>query len=307
MTVFVEEEARPMFSNSKPERALESEVAELPTVAEVIAAMGAKRRARALDVAEQYYLEIAQNCGCADEPARMWVADLMSHLREQIDQIQQMRKRGSILASAPQQEEYSLTDKPVTRALGDIAQIINSRRPRAGYKTVMKSLASLVDQSVRCRSRFSSIAKLTATRLASSPVISRRSISSLDMDCRSLGTIIDRSEPNLIDSQHQHARRDDQRQQNSEGYQRESDLADSLQSSKARPRNSASETAEPPGGTSRSSTLELSEAPLLIEWPFLRRCTLPGLPDEVASTYLYFEGSPAVVGRRSADAASSSR
>src|ERR1700730_17578136 len=109
MTVFVEEEARPMSSNSKPERALESEIAELPTVAEVIAAMGAKRRASALNVAEQYYLEMAQNCGCADEPARMWLADLMSHLREQIEQIEQMRKRGPIVAGLRQQEEHSLT------------------------------------------------------------------------------------------------------------------------------------------------------------------------------------------------------
>ena len=33
-----------MSSNSETERALESEIAELPTVAEVIAAMGARRR-----------------------------------------------------------------------------------------------------------------------------------------------------------------------------------------------------------------------------------------------------------------------
>jgi hypothetical protein len=298
------EEAKPMSSNSKTERALESEIAELPTVAEVIAAMGAQRLASALNVAEQYYLEMAQNCGCADELARMWVADLMSHLWEQIEQIQQMRKRGSIVADAPEQEEYSLTDKMITRALRDIAAIINSRRPRAGYNTVVKSLASLVDQSMRCRSRFGSMAKLTAIRLASSPVISGCSTSSLDMDCLALGAIMDRSRPNLIDNQHQHERRDDQRQQDSEDHQQESALASSLQSAPARPRNSAPETAEPPGGTSRSSTLGLSEAPLLRELPFLRSYTLPGLPNE---TYLYFEGRPAVVERRSADAAWSSR
>jgi hypothetical protein len=289
-----------MISNSKPERALESEIAELPTVAEIIAAMDAKRLASALNVTEQYYLEMAQNCGCADEPARMWVADLMSHLCEQIQQIQQMRKRGSIVADAPQLEEY----KMVTRALRNIAQIINSRRPRAGCKTVVKSLASLVDQSKRCRSRLGSMAKLTAIRLASSPVISRCSTSSLDTDCRALGTNIDRSGLNLIDNQHQHERRDDRRQQDSEGHQQESDLAGSLQSSPARPPNSAPETAEPPDGTSRLSALGLSQAPLLQELPFLRSYTLPGLPNE---TYLYFEGRPAVVERRSADAAWFSR
>jgi hypothetical protein len=300
MTVFVEEEAKPMSSNSKTERALESEIAELPTVAEVIAGVGAKRLASALNVAEQYYLEMAQNCGCADEPARMWVADLMSHLCEQIQQIQQMRKRGSIVADAPQPEEY----KMVTRALRDIAQIINLRRPRAGSKRVVKSLASLVDQSMRYRSRFGSMAKLTAIRLASCPVISRCSTSSLDMDCRALSTNIDRCGLNLIDNQHQHERRNDQRQQDSEGHQQESDLAGSLQSSPARPPNSAPETAEPPDGTSRLSALGLSDAPLLQELPFLRSYTLPGLPNE---TYLYFEGRPAVVERRSADAAWSSR
>ena len=148
------------------------------------------------------------------------------------------------------------------------------------------------------------MAKLTAIRLASSPVISSCSTSSLDMDCLALGTIMDRSVPNLIDNQHQHERRDDQRQQDSQGHQQESGLAGSLQSSPARPPNSALETAEPPDGTSRLSALGLSEAPLLQELPFLRSYTLPGLPNE---TYLYFEGRPAVVERRSADAAWSSR
>jgi hypothetical protein len=115
--------------------------------------------------------------------------------------------------------------------------------------------------------------------------------------------ILDHSEPNLIDDQHQHERRDSL--QESESYQQESDLPDNLEqipSSAARPRNSAPEAAQPPGATSRSSTLGLTDGPLLRDWPFLRRYTLPGLPSEEAFTYVYFEESPAVVGRRSADA-----
>lgn len=104
-----------MSSNSKPDPALESEITEIPTVAELIAAMAAKTRANALNAAEQYYLETAQNCGCADEQARVWVAYLMSHLREQIEQ---MRERGPAVADARWGVEYSLTDKLVTRAFG---------------------------------------------------------------------------------------------------------------------------------------------------------------------------------------------
>jgi hypothetical protein len=118
--------------------------------------------------------------------------------------------------------------------------------------------------------------------------------------------IVDHSEPNLIEGQFEHERRDDQHQQEWEGYQQQSDstnnfLTERIQSSTARSRNSAPEAAEPPGGTSRSSTLGLSDAPLLQEWPFLRGYTLPGLPNEEAFTYFYFEGRSAVVGRRSAD------
>lgn len=112
-----------MSSNSKPDRTLEAETAEIPTVAEVIAA-GAKRRASASDTTEEYYLETAQNCGRADEQARMWVADLTSHLQEEIEHIKQMRKPKSIIAGAGQ--EYSLTDKIITRAIGSTLMLVAS-------------------------------------------------------------------------------------------------------------------------------------------------------------------------------------
>jgi hypothetical protein len=112
-----------MSSNSKPDRTLESETAEIPTVAEVIAA-GAKRRVSASDAAVEYHLETAQNCWRADEQPPMWVADLTSHLREEIEHIEQMRKRESIIAGAGQ--EYSLTDKIVTRAIGSTLMLVAS-------------------------------------------------------------------------------------------------------------------------------------------------------------------------------------
>lgn len=112
-----------MSSNSKPDRTLEAETAEIPTVAEVIAA-GAKRRASASDTTEEYYLETAQNCGRADEQARMWVADLTSHLQEEIEHIEQMRKSELIIAGAGQ--EYSLTDKIITRAIGSTLMLVAS-------------------------------------------------------------------------------------------------------------------------------------------------------------------------------------
>jgi hypothetical protein len=90
--------------------------------------MSTKRRASALNVAEQYYLEAAQNCGCADEQTGVWVADLMSHLRKQIEQ---MRKRSAIVADARLQGEHSLTDKMVTRALGLSLMLVAS--PLIGF------------------------------------------------------------------------------------------------------------------------------------------------------------------------------
>ena len=104
--------------------------------------------------------------------------------------------------------------------------------------------------------------------------------------------VTDHSAPNLIDNQDRHGRRNDQRQQDSERYQQECDLADGFQTEKsytARARNSAPETAEPPSATSNPSTLGFSEA------RFLRRYTLPSVPNQEACTYLYFEESPAAI------------
>jgi hypothetical protein len=56
------------------------------------------------------------------------VADLMSHLRKQIEQ---MRKRSPIVADARQEGEYSLTDKMATRALGLSLMLVAS--PLIGF------------------------------------------------------------------------------------------------------------------------------------------------------------------------------
>jgi hypothetical protein len=70
-----------MLSNSEHEEILEATVAGIPKVAELIAAVPAERRAKALDAAKLSYLQTTRDLGYDEVPARKWVSRVMFRLR----------------------------------------------------------------------------------------------------------------------------------------------------------------------------------------------------------------------------------
>ena len=60
-------------------------MASLPVVAEHVSSIPDGLKATALDALERHYLQIALGLGYSEEPARLWVAALMAHLREQLE------------------------------------------------------------------------------------------------------------------------------------------------------------------------------------------------------------------------------
>ena len=69
------------------EEALESIVASLPVLAEHVSSIPDEQKATALDALERHYLQTALGLGYSEDPARAWVAALMAHLREQLEQM----------------------------------------------------------------------------------------------------------------------------------------------------------------------------------------------------------------------------
>ena len=67
------------------QEALESIVASLPVMAEHVSSIPDGQKATALDALERHYLQTALSLGYSEEPARLWVAALMAHLREQLE------------------------------------------------------------------------------------------------------------------------------------------------------------------------------------------------------------------------------
>ena len=67
-----------MASDFEEPEVLEAAVAGIPAIAEFIAAMPNGQRAIALAALERHYLETAEDWGCSEGPARMWVSAMMS-------------------------------------------------------------------------------------------------------------------------------------------------------------------------------------------------------------------------------------
>ena len=101
-----------MYRHRQPATTLESDATEVPTVAQIIASMNAGAQAEALKAAEQYYWETALDSGCADEAARAWVTNLLSHLQAQIEQMREKQIPAFL------QDEYGLTEKILTKLIG---------------------------------------------------------------------------------------------------------------------------------------------------------------------------------------------
>ncbi len=75
-----------MVSNSEMEDMLEATIAGIPRVAQAIAAVSAKQRARALKAAEQSYLRAVQDLGYGEAATQKWVSAVMFGLRMKVEE-----------------------------------------------------------------------------------------------------------------------------------------------------------------------------------------------------------------------------
>ncbi len=118
-----------MASTFEGQQALESVVASLPKMAEYVASIPDGQKATALDALERHYLQTALGVGCSEEPARMWVAALMAHVREQLE-LMTGQEQADVLAARPK-EDHSLVEKLLTRAIGAVVLLLAS--PLIGF------------------------------------------------------------------------------------------------------------------------------------------------------------------------------
>jgi hypothetical protein len=116
-------------SNFEGQKALESVVASLPKMAEYLASIPDGQKATAFDALERHYIQIALGFGYSEEPARMWVAALMAHLREQLELMTRQGAADSVAARP--REDYSLVEKLLTRAIGAAVLLLAS--PLIGF------------------------------------------------------------------------------------------------------------------------------------------------------------------------------
>jgi hypothetical protein len=70
-----------MTFNLEGDEALSAAIAGLPKIAELIAAVPAEDRARALEAAEKSYVQTARSLGYEDADARQWASTVMLRLR----------------------------------------------------------------------------------------------------------------------------------------------------------------------------------------------------------------------------------
>jgi len=103
---------------------LEAVVAGIPEMAGYIADITVGQKAIALEAVERHYLVTAQNLGCAEEPARLWVAAVMLEIRDQMERITEKAQIGFVGVWPP--DDFSLAEKILTRATGALALVIVS-------------------------------------------------------------------------------------------------------------------------------------------------------------------------------------
>jgi hypothetical protein len=108
-----------MAADFEGQEVLEAVVAGIPPMADYIAALPEGQRTIALEALERHYLQIVQNFGHADGPARQWVSAVMLHLREQLETATIQPVTG--FAGYLPDKEYSLAEKTLTRATGALA------------------------------------------------------------------------------------------------------------------------------------------------------------------------------------------
>jgi hypothetical protein len=108
---------------------VESIVATLPEMAKYLASIPDAQKAVALVALENHYLKAAKDLGYSEEPARVWVAALIAHLKEQLEQMS-VRLPPFAVGAAPK-ASLGLADKLLTRIIG--AAVLMGASPLFGF------------------------------------------------------------------------------------------------------------------------------------------------------------------------------
>ena len=93
-------------------------VAALPEMAKYLASIPDAYKTVALVALENHYLKTAKDLGYSEEPARAWVAALIAHLQEQLEQMS-VQSPPFAVGAAPK-AGLGLADKLLTRIIGAV-------------------------------------------------------------------------------------------------------------------------------------------------------------------------------------------
>ena len=99
-------------------------VAALPEIAKYLASIPDAQKTLALTALEDHYLKTAKDLGYSEEPARAWVAVLIAHLQEQLEEISE-HSPPSVIGAAPK-GSFGLADKLLTRIIGAVVLTVAS-------------------------------------------------------------------------------------------------------------------------------------------------------------------------------------
>ena len=124
-----------MASSSEEIKILESAVAGLPEIAEIIVSTPANNRAKAFDAVEGTYLQTARDLGGAEKFARRWASAIMLQLRAEVEE-RTLARRKLLTAlhdellreiiGAIRETEHRASDDVCTETIeNDIQQILN--------------------------------------------------------------------------------------------------------------------------------------------------------------------------------------
>ena len=82
-----------MAVSSQENEFLETAVAAIPKIAELIAALPSEDRAGALEVAERRFVRTAEEFDCAESGSRNWTAAVIRILRERVEELVSVKQK----------------------------------------------------------------------------------------------------------------------------------------------------------------------------------------------------------------------
>ena len=82
-----------MAVSSQENEFLETAVAAIPKIAELIAGMPFENRVGALEVAERRFLRTAEEFGCVESASQNWTAAVMRILRDRVEELVSAKRK----------------------------------------------------------------------------------------------------------------------------------------------------------------------------------------------------------------------